>query len=55
MQLVRPAIASDPRAFGRGRFRTLNMPPISAQISNDMRLFASTFAGGFLFVTLFIA
>jgi hypothetical protein len=47
-------IALDPRHFGRGRRYLLGA---SAQpvTSDEARLFALTFACGFLFTTLFIA
>jgi hypothetical protein len=50
MQLARPAIALDPRRFGR-RVRSL---PASSAIA-DIRLFAMTFIAGFVFVSILIA
>ena len=56
MQLARPAFAPHPRAFGRGRIRELAAPAIpAAAISDDLKLFASTFAVGFLFVSVLLA
>jgi|KBSSwiStaDraftv2_1062776.scaffolds.fasta_scaffold407265_2 hypothetical protein len=55
MYLARPAFALDPKAFGRGRRRE---PPIEAavpsKISADLKLFATTFFAGFLFVSILI-
>jgi hypothetical protein len=56
MQLVRPAIAMDPRYFGRGRFWDLSVSPETrAAISDDVKLFATTFVAGFLFVSILIS
>ncbi len=57
MQLARPIFAPDPRRFGRGRLRELAMTPVIARaaISDDLKLFASTFAAGFLVVSVLIA
>ena len=56
MQLARPAFAPHPRLFGRGRIRELAAPAIpGAAISDDLKLFASTFAVGFLFVSVLLA
>jgi len=57
MATVRPEIAVDPRGFGR-KFPELPAPAEPARASSlgsDLRLFAATFAAGFLFVTIFIA
>lgn len=53
--MVRPSLALDPRRFGQ-RF-VLHSPPAVPMrgISDDLRLFATTFLGGFLFVTVLIA
>lgn len=56
MAHARSAIALDPRLFGRGQTRLLETetkPPW--RLSDDARLFATTFAAGFLFVSIFIA
>jgi len=53
MQLARPAFAMDPRMFGRGRRWTLSIPQ-RASISNDLKLFATTFVAGFLVVSILI-
>ena len=55
MNLARPVIALDPRRFGRGRVRSMAMAQSSAALSDDLKLFLTTFAGGFLFVSLLIA
>ena len=56
MQLARPAFAPHPRLFGRGPLRDLSAPGAPAIcISADLKLFASTFAAGFLFVSVLLA
>ena len=55
MQAMRPAIAIDPRSFGK-RF-VLHVVPETARawtIGSDVRLFATTFVAGFLFVSIFL-
>jgi hypothetical protein len=55
MQLARPLSATDPKRFGKGRVRELFLPaPASATFGNDLKLFAMTFAAGFLFVSIVI-
>jgi hypothetical protein len=55
MQLARPAFAPDPRVFGRGRVFDLGTAAIPPRaVSNDLKLFASTFLVGFLFVSVLI-
>jgi hypothetical protein len=57
MQLARPAIAIDPRCFGRGR-RLIDAPPsepLLPALSAELRLFATTFLAGFVFVFVFLA
>ena len=55
MQLTRPAIALDPRLFGKGRLWLLTAPQTGVwTISSDVKLFATTFAAGFLFVSILI-
>ncbi len=55
MAVVRPAVALDPRRFGRRAvFRAEALPARPAPVSDDVRLFAITFAAGFLFVSLLI-
>ena len=57
MQLVRLAFSLHPRRFGRGPAWIVSAPPRLASLvfSNELKLFATTFAGGFLFVSLLIA
>lgn len=57
MRILRPAIAADPRLFGRGQMRVLEEPAAerSWTISDDLALFATTFAAGFVFVSIWIA
>jgi hypothetical protein len=55
MQLARPAIAVDPRRFGRGPLRDIQPVTFPASsINADLKLFAATFAAGFLFVSVLI-
>jgi hypothetical protein len=54
MQLARPAFAADPRSFGRGRLRVLGAAPATG-LSDDLKLFATTFIAGFLCVSILIA
>ena len=56
MQLARPLFALDPRLFGRGRVRELPSAPRKRPIfSDDLKLFATTFAAGFVFVSILIS
>jgi len=55
MQLARPPIAIDPRRFGRGIARTCAESSATPALSNDLKLFTTTFAAGFLFVSVFLA
>jgi hypothetical protein len=58
MQLVRAPIASDPRDFGRGLVRDLSEPAAPAarpRLSDDFKLFLTTFLGGFVFVSILLA
>ena len=55
MQLVRPAIASDPRSFGRNRPRALAVDAEPTRLGEDLKLFAFTFLAGFTFVSIFLA
>jgi hypothetical protein len=55
MQLTRPVIALDPRLFGRGPMRLLGSDcEIPALLSDDVKLFATTFLAGFLVVSILI-
>jgi hypothetical protein len=56
MAQARAAIALDPKLFGRGQARVLEHPAErSWTIPDDVKLFATTFAAGFLFVSILIA
>jgi hypothetical protein len=58
MLSARPAIANDPTRFGRGRALVLATPmpePSFAAISDDLKLFATTFLAGFIFISVFLA
>ena len=56
MRMLRPAIAIDPRLFGRRRpgFILGGTEELSWTVGEDLKLFASTFAIGFLFVSVLI-
>lgn len=54
MQLARPAYASDPRRFGRRALAVVAVAPVQPALSDDLKLFALTFAAGFLFVSILI-
>lgn len=55
MRTLRPVIAADPRAFGRGEPRT-GEPGYERRSSfaDDLWLFAVTFLGGFIFVSILL-
>ena len=56
MQLARTASAIHPRRFGRGPMRNVEQAaPAVSSISDDLKLFATTFAAGFIFVTVLFA
>ena len=55
MQLARPVFAPDPRRFGRGPVRVAQTTTESSSISDDLKLFATTFIAGFIFVSIFLA
>jgi hypothetical protein len=56
MQLTRPNFAPDPRRFGRGRvFDGAMAVARTPLMSADLKLFATTFAAGFIFVSVLIA
>lgn len=55
MNLARPVIALDPRRFGRGRLRSIAAVQGRVDLNEDLKLFLTTFIGGFLFVSLLIA
>ena len=56
MAHARASIALDPRQFGRGPVRLVEgCYERRWSISDDLKLFATTFAAGFLFVSILIA
>jgi hypothetical protein len=56
MAHARAAIATDPRLFGRSHMRALELHEArSWGLPDDFKLFATTFAAGFLFVSILIA
>ena len=55
MQLARPVFALDPRRFGRGPVRSLAARTFSSPLAGDLKLFATTFIAGFVFVSILIA
>ena len=55
MRTNRALIAADPRRFGRAAAFQLAMPDERRwTMSDDMQLFAATFAAGFVFVSILI-
>ncbi len=54
MQLARPAIALDPRRFGKRAVALADAVRVEPALNEDLRLFAVTFVAGFLFVSIVI-
>lgn len=55
MHVARPAIALHPKLFGKGKVRELPSPgPVATTLSGDLKLFATTFLAGFLFVSILL-
>ena len=54
MHLARPVFALDPKQFGKGRARQFESPGEAWSLSSDLKLFATTFAAGFLVVSILI-
>ncbi|WP_156029759.1 hypothetical protein [Sphingomonas sp. URHD0057] len=54
MQLARPAFARDPRRFGKRAVALADAVCVAPALNDDLRLFALTFAAGFLFVSIVI-
>ena len=54
--MLRSVIALDPRLFGRGRFFILDSVRATTQpsMASDLKLFATTFVGGFLFMAIYL-
>lgn len=56
MQNFRPAFALHPRRFGRGPARVMSSQAGPTwTLSDDFKLFATTFVAGFVFVTILIS
>ena len=57
MPLAQARFAFPPRRFGCAPARLIAAPPRpqALGLGDDLKLFATTFAGGFLFVSLLIA
>ena len=58
MQLARPASAVHPRRFGRGPYKQVSVQAVAARatvLSDDVKLFVTTFAAGFVFVSILLA
>jgi hypothetical protein len=53
MLLARSSSAAHPRTFGRGPARDLEPVAASSGLSEDFKLFLTTFAAGFVFVSVF--
>ena len=54
MSFSRPAFALSQHRFGRRPARALAAPAPQSNFGDDLRLFAATFAAGFLFVSILI-
>jgi hypothetical protein len=59
MQLARSASAVQPRRFGCGRIWDVApaepAEPAARHVGDDLKLFVTTFAAGFIFVSVFLA
>jgi hypothetical protein len=55
MQLVRAPIAADPRSFGRAGTPAPPAPLSPSHLAGDIKLFATTFLAGFVFVSVLLA
>jgi hypothetical protein len=57
MSPIRPAAAVDPRIFGRGIRRDPEPERLAvpSNLGSDLRLFATTFVAGFIFVSVYLA
>jgi len=55
MQRTRPVIATHPCSFGRGRARIAALSAAPLGSSDDLKLFATTFVVGFVFVSILIS
>ena len=52
--MIRPAVALDPRQFGKRLPRLSEDAAVSPAVVEDLKLFGTTFAIGFLFVSVLI-
>jgi hypothetical protein len=55
MQLARSGIARDPRGFGRGPDWHLATFEARPALGGDLKLFATTFLAGFIFISVLLA
>lgn len=55
MSFARASIAVDPRRFGRGPVWQHAASEDRLSVSEDLKLFATTFMAGFVFVSLLLA
>ncbi len=55
MSHARPLIAHNARSFGRGPSRIVAAAKAPAPVSEDFKLFATTFLAGFVFVSMLLA
>ncbi|MES2904612.1 MAG: hypothetical protein V4696_10540 [Pseudomonadota bacterium] len=56
MSTIRPALAATSQSFGRrARGFVADEPLVASARGSDARLFAFTFLGGFLFMTVYLA
>lgn len=56
MRMLRqPASQFRPRTFGRGKLYVLATAEPASSLADDLRIFALTFAGGFLFMAVYLA
>lgn len=57
MKMLRSVIALDPLLFGRGPLFILATAPRArrSDTAADLKLFATTFVGGFLFMAIYLA
>jgi hypothetical protein len=51
----RPANQLRARVFGRAKSYAVAAPEAPSSLSDDLRLFAMSFAAGFLFLTIYLA
>jgi hypothetical protein len=55
VQLLRSVFAPHPKLFGRGPSRAMaGATPQDSNLSADLKLFATTFVAGFLFISILI-